>query len=78
MNQEGYSFFTGFNEEFLEYIRGYINETNDEIIHRLKSKLHQENITPVVELPRLCRSRGFLDLFFCATCLFGVLSNKKR
>ena len=26
----------------------------------------------VVELPRLCRSRGFLDLFFCATCLFGV------
>ena len=24
------------------------------------------------ELPRLCRSRGFLDLFFCATCLFGV------
>ncbi len=25
-----------------------------------------------VELPRLCRSRGFLDLFFCATCLFGV------
>ena len=25
-----------------------------------------------LELPRLCRSRGFLDLFFCATCLFGV------
>ena len=25
-----------------------------------------------VELPRLCRSLGFLDLFFCATCLFGV------
>ena len=25
-----------------------------------------------IELPRLCRSRGFLDLFFCATCLFGV------
>lgn len=50
MNQEGYSFFTGFNEEFLEYIRGYINETNDEIIHRLKSKLHQENITPVEKI----------------------------
>lgn len=36
-----------------------------DIVEKIYDDLH-------VELPRLCRSRGFLDLFFCATCLFGV------
>ena len=42
------------------------------IYNQIINECKEFGITTVVELPRLCRSRGFLDLFFCATCLFGV------
>ena len=38
----------------------------------LNNDSEENYINSFVELPRLCRSRGFLDLFFCSTCLFGV------
>ena len=45
MNDEGYAFFTGVNEEFIEYITKYINETNEEIVQKFKSTLEKEKIT---------------------------------
>ena len=50
MNDERYAFFTGVNEEFLNYIKRYIDETNEEIIYLLKSKLNQKNINSVEEI----------------------------
>lgn len=45
MNDEGYAFFTGVNEEFTEYITNYILETNEEILQKFKSKLEKEDIS---------------------------------
>lgn len=44
INEEGYTFFTGVNDEFIDFITKYITKTNDEIILRLKSKLKHEKI----------------------------------
>lgn len=45
INEEGYTFFTGVNENFVQFIDNYINETNEIILLKLKSKLKKENIT---------------------------------
>ena len=45
INDEGYAFFTGVNEESIEYINKYINETNTEILKKFKSTLEKEKIT---------------------------------
>lgn len=45
INEEGYSFFTGVNDEFIEFIGNYISKTNKNIIINLKSKLKKENVT---------------------------------
>ena len=42
MNDEGYAFFTGVNEEFIEYITKYINETNEEIVQKLNLHLKKK------------------------------------
>lgn len=44
INEEGYAFFTGVHDEFIDFISKYINETNEVIVHRLKSKLKEEKI----------------------------------
>lgn len=44
INEEGYAFFTGVHDEFIDFINKYINETNEVIVHRLKSKLKEEKI----------------------------------
>lgn len=44
MNEEGYAFFTGVNEEFIEYISEYLDTTKDNIIMKLGLKLEKENI----------------------------------
>ena len=49
--------------------KNYILKTNKKGVASLNTKKLKKG---KLELPRLCRSRGFLDLFFCATCLFGV------
>ncbi len=62
-----------------KFTLGKYNCTQEDVKGRLFSKLAPvfyetlyDEFIEVFELPRLCRSRGFLDLFFCATCLFGV------
>lgn len=50
INEEGYAYFTGVHEEFIEFINNYINETNEVIIHRLKSKLEKENFQSINEI----------------------------
>lgn len=50
MNDEGYAFFTGVNEEFIEYINKYIYETNAEILKKFKSTLEKEKITSKEEI----------------------------
>ncbi len=45
-NREDPTFFTGVNNEFIEYMTNNINITNEEILNRLSSKLQKENIEP--------------------------------
>ena len=62
-------------EDFINYLTENFGESAEKLAKTSEDNslfdfdLHMINL---VELPRLCRSRGFLDLFFCATCLFGV------
>lgn len=44
MNEEGYTFFTGVNEEFIDFIHGYFTKTNARVIQKLKWKFKKENI----------------------------------
>lgn len=44
MNEEGYAFFTGVNEEFITFIQGYHAKTNARILQKLKWKFKKENI----------------------------------
>ena len=70
----------GLNENVVKKVKikcKLSNKTPDEVVNEvLWEQLGKiEDVSEDfdgVELPRLCRSRGFLDLFFCATCLFGV------
>lgn len=44
INEEGYTFLTGVNEEFISYINKYILKTNEEILLRLKMEIEKENM----------------------------------
>ena len=44
MNEEAYSFLTGVNEEFKEYIRNFINLTNSDLITNMEDYLKNERI----------------------------------
>ena len=44
INEEAYTFITGVNQEFIEYILKYINNANDSIISNLKWNLEKEKI----------------------------------
>lgn len=44
MNEEGYAFFTGVNEEFIDFIISYYNKTNARVLQKLSWKLEKDNI----------------------------------
>lgn len=44
MNEEGYTFITGVNTEFIEFINDYLNNTNSRILLKLKWELGKENL----------------------------------
>ena len=41
MNEEGYAFFTGVNEEFIDYINKFINKTNEDIILTYEKRIEE-------------------------------------
>ena len=64
-NEEGYTFFTGVNNEFIEYIINYINTTNNQILTILKSKLNEENIESsdkIIEITKSIITNEFSDV----------------
>ncbi len=53
INEEGYAFLTGVNEEFVNYIHKYILKTNEEILLRLKMEIEKENMTLTNEILKI-------------------------
>lgn len=45
MNEEGYAFFTGVNEDFIEFIGIYIEKTKENIIQKLEWHLKKKILT---------------------------------
>lgn len=65
MNEEGYTFFTGVNEEFIEYIGKYINKTKEEILESLEWNLKNENISSTEKILNIVKKvldEEYIDL----------------
>ena len=47
INEEAYTFITGVNDEFIEYILNYVSDANESIVENFKWSLEKENIENV-------------------------------
>ena len=65
MNEEGYTFITGANAEFIEFLNSYLQKTNSRILLKLKWKLKKEKIpfeSKIIELLKETIDEEYSDL----------------
>ena len=65
INEEAYTFITGVNEEFIEYILAYIDDANESVLSNIKwnlEKENMENIEGILEIIKNAQDMEFRDL----------------